>query len=202
MDVAAIASEERLPAHKSSRQRQSGFGHWKSERDQRDRDRHNGRAFLRTGQRKHRRHKAQKQAARIAEEDRGRIEVIAEKSHYRADQYDRDQTDLGVPLRVRKDQNRDQRKDRSSSRQPVYAVNQIERVRDADDPQDRNGETRRHRQTQMAAERRRKVLDAETRRINHRRGGYLKGQFPGRRRAAKIVVDTQEENECRRREQG
>ena len=81
-------------------------------------------------------HEAEEQTPRIAEEDRRGVEVEAEESDRRAGENDRHGRRPNEPIVARDDEHRRQREQRRAGGETIEPVDQVERVRDADEPHD------------------------------------------------------------------
>ena len=135
MDVPTVGGEDRLATQESTGHGDQRVEHGQPERHDGNRHRHHGRRLLRAQRPDPGKHKPDEQAAGIAEEDRGRVEIEIEEPQHRARQCQRHQPGAIAAIRDRHHEHRGEREHRRTGRQSIETVDQIERVGDAHEPQ-------------------------------------------------------------------
>jgi hypothetical protein len=133
----ALYSSSATRRGESPRHRQGRIEYRQPERDNGNRDGNDRRRLLRAEKSDAREHEPDEEASRIAEEDRRRVEVEEQEAGRRAGEDDRDGGGSHEAIEARHDEHRREREERRAGRQPIEAVDEVERVRNAYEPDDR-----------------------------------------------------------------
>lgn len=136
MKVALVGSENRLFRLPAAYDRKERIRQRHADNEQRRYER-NDRNLLEPEHGQHRQSEAEKQRSGVAHENFRRVEVVFQKSDDGPEQRDREQDDRLLAHERGHDENRADRDRRYAGRQPVQAVDQVDGVCDADDPQNR-----------------------------------------------------------------
>src|SRR5204862_5087302 len=191
MDVLAIGAQDRREAgHEHAPQ--DGEPHLhdrKAEREQRGQDDDGGRTLLQRLQRQDREDVAEEEAARVAEEDRSGIEVVAEEARERAAERRPEAGGVGASLAERDGEERRRRDQRDARGEAVEAVDQVEGVREADDPRDRDERAERAERNEAAGQRIRDAAEPVAARDRDRGGDDLEPELRERAEPAYVVED-------------
>jgi hypothetical protein len=191
VDVVAVGAEDRLPAEEPPDDRQRRVEHREAERDDGDGHGDHGRRLLRAEQPDPGEHEAEEQAPGIAEEDRRRMEVVEEEAERRAGEQDRHRRRAADPVDRRDDEHRRQCEEGGPRGQPVEPVDQVEGVRDRDEP-DHGEERPRHRvELDHPDERERELLHAHAGESDGERDADLGEELPPRPDVPQIVEESE-----------
>ena len=135
VNVARVGSEDRHTAQPAAQDGHGNVEQRNGECEQRNGDEHRGGALDRTVYRQHREHEADEEASGIAQEDAGGAEVVACESDQRADEHERDRRDLEVAESSGGSEHGGECDDRDAGGESIETIDEIERVRDGDDPE-------------------------------------------------------------------
>src|ERR1017187_10377961 len=201
VNVFAIGSEDRTSANQATDDGERGFQNRQAKRNDRDGDGYDGRSLLCSLESQGAQDKADEETAGVSQKNGRGIEVEAEESENRARQRNRHHCDQGGPVEQSHHKSHQSREQGRSGSQTIEAVNQIKRVGDGDHPKNREGPSHEPRQL-VVPEKHRDVDDAQTAHEQHRRGNALYRELDIRTDPAKVVVNAQQKDERRRREDG
>jgi len=135
VQVTFVRSKDRLLLKLAAHDREEGIRQRHPDNDQR-RDERQYRDLLEPEQREHRQAEAQEQGTRIAHEDLGRVEVEEQEAYDASEQQQAKQRDQEVAVDQRHHEDGSDRDTRYAGGQAVKTVDQVDRVRHADDPED------------------------------------------------------------------
>ena len=200
VDVLAVGGEDGASADQAADDGERRLQNWQAERNYRDRDGDDGGRFLRAFESQGAEHKSDEEAAGVAQENRGRIEVVTQEAEDRAGQGDGHDRDQRRPIQQRDDEGHQSREQGGSGGQAVEAVDQVERVGDGENPENGDGQSNDTRAT-VIAENDGDIDDPQAAHEQHGGGDALHRELEIRADAVDIVVHAQQKNE-RSRERG
>ena len=170
------------------------FQNRQSERNHRDGHGHERRRFLRSRQSQRAEHETDEQAARVTQENRGRIEVEAKESQDGAGEGHAHQGVQPGMIDQGDDKKHHRRKQGRSGGQTIQAIDQIEGVGDRNHPQHREGQP--DKPGQRVVEDQRQIENAHSTGEEHGSGDRLHGKLQIRTCAAEIIVDAKTKNQA------
>src|SRR6266849_8226486 len=141
MNMLAVGGENGTAADETSQDGERGFKNGQAKRNYWDGDGHDGGRFLRALQGQCAEQKADEEAAGVAEEDCGRIEIESQKAQDGSGKGNCHHSDQRRPIQQRYDECNQGRKQCGSGCQTVETINQIESVGNGEDPHDSKGES-------------------------------------------------------------
>ncbi len=199
--VIGVPLEDRPSSHQPANQCYRRIEHRHPERHDRHGDGHQGGALGRTLHREAGQEEPGQHGARVAQEGPGGREVEREKAQQGTGQRGGHQADAGVAQRHRHDEDGRSREERRSRRHAVGSVQEVERVRDAHQPQHRDRDA--HRRTQGGrADGKREQLDSHTQRVHPGGHPQLDQELDRRPQRSHVVHQPQQQNRPRPRHHG
>jgi hypothetical protein len=140
VDVAAVRAEDRLAPEKAPDDGEKRIEQRKGESHQRGGHAQDGGRFLAPDDTQAAEHEADEQAAGIAEEDGSGIEVVAKETEEGARQRGDGNGQREITVQQGGDESGDGGEQADARSESVHAIDQIERIRAADEPQNSDGE--------------------------------------------------------------
>ena len=181
--------KNRLPAQHPPGHGEQRVADGEAERDDGNEQRHRGGGLLVGLERGRREHEAHEEAAAVPHEDRRRVEVVAEEPQQAAGQADHEEGHEGAVVREAHPEDGGRGGQRDAGGEAVEAVDEVEGVRDAHNPEDGEGEAE---EPQVeGSERGGDGVGPVAGPPHPRRDQDLDGELDARAGAVQVVVDAQ-----------
>ena len=187
-----VTSEHRLTPDYPTQKGRRGVEHGYGGRQQGHGDGHQRRTFGGAFDTQAGEQKAGEQAPRVAQERPGRWEIEREKSEERSRQRGSHQADRGMAQRHGHDEDRRRGEERRAGRDPVRAVEQVERVGDTHQPENRNRDARYEAELERA-EREGQEFYPHTQVVNEQRRDALHRELDGAAQRSHVVDGTEQQ---------
>ena len=201
VDVLAIGGEHGPSADEAANHREHGLKNRQAEGHDRNCNSDDRGRLLRAVESEGAEQESDEEAAGVSQENCGRIEVETKKSEDRPGQDDRHDLDEVGTVEQGDDEHDHRGEERRTGGKSVESVNQVEGVRDGQDPY--HGEQQSDVPGQRAiAEDNGNVHDAQTAGIQQCRGNSLHGEFHIRADAAEVVIHSKQKNDSCRQQDG